>query len=112
MMNDQLPANLELDNQVEQVQDVTMSNSVSENKRVRVEARAVNEVVASEYTSSSVLKKDDESEFLAEKSMPSEEKHAIRIEVYFFYLIRLSFIFFVYVIGLTDSIKWPSLLER
>lgn len=79
MMNDQVSAELELDNQVGEVQDI-MSNSVSDNERARVEAGAANEVVASEHTSSSVLKKDD-GDLLAEGSMSSGEKHSIRIEV-------------------------------
>ncbi|XP_017236364.1 uncharacterized protein LOC108209778 [Daucus carota subsp. sativus] len=78
MMNDQVSAELELDNQVGEVQDI-MSNSVSDNERARVEAGAANEVVASEHTSSSVLKKDD-GDLLAEGSMSSGEKHSIRIE--------------------------------
>ena len=80
MMNDQVSAELELDNQVGEVQDI-MSNSVSDNERARVEAGAANEVVASEHTSSSVLKKDDDGDLLAEGSMSSGEKHSIRIEV-------------------------------
>lgn len=79
-MNDQVSANLVVDKQVGQVQDV-MFNSVSENERAHVEAGAVNEVVDSECTSSSGLKKDDDSELLAEGLVRSEEKHTVRIEV-------------------------------
>lgn len=79
VMNDQVSGILEVDNQVGEVQDI-MSNSVSENERVRVEAGAVNEVAATESAGSSILK-ENESELLAEGSLSSEEKHTIRIEV-------------------------------
>ncbi|KAL8113824.1 hypothetical protein AgCh_020929 [Apium graveolens] len=78
VMNDQVFGNLKVDNQVGEVRDI-MSDSVSENEQARVEAGGVNEVVATGSARSSILMEDG-SELLAEGSLPSEEKHTIRIE--------------------------------